>query len=322
MSPTQRFFSAAEVAAAVRAAFGDTAIASAARLPGGSFGTAWRVDLADGRRTVLKIGPDPAARILVYERGMLAAEAEYLRLVAKGAPEVPGPRLLYEGPDWLFMTWIPGTPLPDLPDGADTAPAREQAGAAIARLHGVTGGYFGYAGDRPRADNWADAYAGMIDALVEDAAAWGVELPVPAAELSAVIDRHRPLLTTVTTPVLLHFDLWDGNVLATVRDGVARLDGLVDGERYLFGDPMIDFASPWMLRDIFAEPDHPFVRGYQSVRPFPVDDDTLRRYAFAQLYLYLVMVVEVPSRGMDAEQERWRREVCGGLVRELVTQLS
>jgi len=157
---------------------------------------------------------------------------------------------------------------------------------------------------------------------VEDAAAWGVELPVPAAELSAVIDRHRPLLTTVTTPVLLHFDLWDGNVLATVRDGVARLDGLVDGERYLFGDPMIDFASPWMLRDIFAEPDHPFVRGYQSVRPFPVDDDTLRRYAFAQLYLYLVMVVEVPSRGMDAEQERWRREVCGGLVRELVTQLS
>jgi fructosamine-3-kinase len=320
-SPTQRAFTEADVAAAARTAFPDTPMVRCARFSGGSFGTAWRVELADGRTVALKVGPDPAAKLLRYEAGMLGAEADYLRLVEAGAPDVPSPRLLYQHPDWLFMTLVPGTPLVDLPAEVDTTPAREQSGVAIARLHGVTGEYFGYPGDRPRADSWPAAYAAMVEDLIADAADWGVPLPVPADELRAVIAARHDVLAGVTTPVLLHFDLWDGNVLATVSDGVARLGGLVDGERYLFGDPMVDFASPWMLRDILAGPEHPFVRGYRSVRPFTVDSAVRCRYAFGQLYLYLVMVVEVRSRAITGDDERWRHEVCGGRVRELVAEL-
>ncbi len=321
-SPTQRAFTEADVADAVRTAFPDATIVRAAPLTGGSFGTVWRVDLAGREPVVLKVGPDPAAKLLRYEAGMLEAEAGYLRLVGAGAPAVPGPRLLHEHADWLFMTWVPGIPMPDLPPEVDTDRVREQSGAAIAALHGVVGEYFGYPGTRPRADNWPDAYAAMVEDLISDAADWGVPLPVPATDLRAAIAAHRDLLASVTTPVLLHFDLWDGNVLATVADGEAQLGGLVDGERYLFGDPMIDFASPWIFRDIFAgDAEHPFVRGYRSVRPFTVDGDVLRRYAFAQIYLYLVMVVEVPSRALGPDDERWRREVCGGRIRELVAEL-
>ena len=55
----------------------------------------------------------------------------------------------------------------------------------------------------------------------------------------------------MTRPALLHFDLWDGNVLG----GPDGLTGLVDGERWLFGDPLMDIVSPALRRRIEREPD-------------------------------------------------------------------
>jgi Ser/Thr protein kinase RdoA (MazF antagonist) len=320
--PTQRSFTRDDVDAAARTAFPHTTVSAAEQLAGGSFGTVWRVDLADGRRTALKIGPRPGAKLLRYEAGMLAAEGEYLRLVERHAPGVPGPRLLYLADDWLFMSFVPGTPLSDLPDGVDGAPARYDTGAAVARLHGVTGDFHGYAGDRPRAGDWPTAYAGILGAALDDGADWGVPLPVPADVLRALPGRHAAALATVSTPVLLHFDLWDGNVLTTVADGTARLSGLIDGERYLWGDPMIDFASPWLLRDIFAEPDHPFVAGYRSVRPLAVDPAVRIRYDFARLYLYLLMLVEFPSRGKTPTSDPRMWQLLNDLIPQVVTDLS
>ena len=313
-SPTQRELSVAEVAVMVREAFGaTTVVADAVPLAGGGFGTVWRVDLADGRRTVLKVGPAPEAKLLAYEAGMPGAEAEYLRLVADRAPTA---RLLYEGRDWLFMTLVPGRTLPSLPPGTDTATVRFECGAAVARLHAVTGDRFGYTGKRPHADTWPAAFTAMVEALLDDAVAWRVALPVDPDRVRAAVAAHRDLLATVTVPALVHFDLWDGNVLVT-SDG--HLAGLVDGERYLYGDPLIDFASPALFRDIFAEPDHPFLRGYRSVRPFTVDSDVRRRAWLYQLHLYLIMTIEFPSRGMSptTHADRWAR-----LARLLEDRLS
>lgn len=321
-SPTQRAFTLDDVTTAARTAFPDTTVASAVQLTGGSFGTVWRVDLADGRQTVLKVGPDPKAKLLRYEAGMLEGEADYLRLVETRATGVPGPRLLHLGDEWLFMTLVPGIPLCDQPEELDSSPARFATGAAVARMHAVTGDFFGYPGDRPRADNWPDGYAAILEAVLADAVDWAVELPVEPDVLRGLVIRHRAVLAAVTTPVLLHFDLWDGNVLTTVEDGAAHLAGLVDGERYFFGDPMIDFASPWLFRDILADPEHPFVRGYQSVRPLVVDDAVRIRYDFAQLYLYLLMVVEFPSRGKTPESQQSMWDLLYKIIREIVDRLS
>jgi fructosamine-3-kinase len=316
-SPTQRELSVAEVAVMVGEAFGPgTQVADAVPLSGGGFGTVWRVDLAAGRRTVLKVGPAPAAKLLSYEAGMVGAEADYLRLVADRAPAVPTPRLLHQGRDWLFMTLVPGTPLPSLPAGTEAATVRYECGAAVARLHAVTGDRFGYTGPRPHAATWPAAFTAMVEALLDDAMAWGVPLPVEADRVRATVAAQRDLLATVTVPALVHFDLWDGNVLATAD---SHLAGLVDGERYLYGDPLIDFASPALFRDIFSEPDHPFVLGYRSVRPFTVDSEVRRRAWLYQLYLYLIMTVEFPSRGMSptTHADRWAR-----LARLLEDRLS
>jgi hypothetical protein len=106
---------------------GGPAIVRRVPLTGGGFAAVTRLDLADGRSIVLKV-PPARPPLLAYEAGMAAAEAAYLRLVAAEAPEVPVPRLLAEGDGWLVMTYLPGTPLPELADGAAV---RRDLGAAV-----------------------------------------------------------------------------------------------------------------------------------------------------------------------------------------------
>jgi fructosamine-3-kinase len=286
-------------------------------LTGGSFGSVWRVDLADGRRTVLKSAPEPDAKILIYEAGMLAEEANYLRLAAQIA-DVPTAELLYLDDDILFMTCLPGVPMASLPASVDTSGLRAECGAAIARLHGLAGPRFGYAGDRPNATTWPVAFAAIMEAVLDDAVTWNVPLPVPPSAVRAAVDAHRTLLAAVTTPSLLHFDLWDGNVM--VEDD--HLSGLVDGERYLFGDPLVDFVSPALFRDIGETPDDPFVRGYDRVRALQIDAGVRRRLWLYQLYLYLLMIVEYPSRGMSVADDPERWDLLCDLVRTRVSLLS
>jgi len=305
----------ADVAIAARRAF-DLSIAEATQLNGGSFGSVWDVLLSDDRRVVLKCAPDPHVKLLTYEADMVGEEANYLRLAgpAAGAPTA---ELLYVDDEFVFMSHLPGTALSDLPAGADEQRIREESGAAIAHLHTVTGDFFGYAGARPRAANWPDAFAAIIDATLADAVAWGVVLPVPPEEISAAVAAHRDLLATITTPSLLHFDLWDGNVLA---EG-GHLSGLVDGERYLWGDPLVDFVSPALFRDMLDDPDHPFARGYAKVNPFTIDHGVRNRLRLYQLYLYLLMIVEYPSRGMDPADDPDRWDTLCTLVRTRVEML-
>ena len=108
----------------------------------------------------------------------------------------------------------------------------------------------------------------------------------PTAAVNAVLARGVDDLARVRVPALVHFDLWDGNVLSIMDDaGVSRLSGLVDGERYLYGDPLIDFVSPLLGGRIEEVPDHPLRRGYASVYPVDLDASARRRLAMYRVYL-------------------------------------
>ncbi|WBB68098.1 aminoglycoside phosphotransferase family protein [Micromonospora sp. WMMD812] len=309
VSPTQRAITSEDVSRLIRASFGPAAaVADCGPLHGGGFAAVWWVRLDDDRRVVLKVAPPDALRLLRYERGLCAAEDRYFRLVADRAPRVPVPPVLHHGVDpaygeWLVTGLLPGRSLADLAaDGVADGPARYDLGGALAALHRVTGDRFGYEGDRPSGSTWREAYAAMVDALLADAADWNVRLPVPPERVRALVRRHGPLLDAVRRPALLHFDCWDGNVLAApAPDGRLRLSGLVDGERYLYGDPLMDLVSPLLGRRAEDEPDHQTLRGYRTAEPFDLDGAARRRLSLYRLYLYLLMTVEMPSRGMNPE---------------------
>jgi hypothetical protein len=99
---------------------------------------------------------------------------------------------------------------------------------------------------------------------------------------------------------------------------------LVDGERYLFGDPLIDFVSPALFRRIDEEPEHPFLRGYAEATGTRVvfDAPTRRRLALYRMHLLLVMTVEMPSRGMTGESHAARRQRVSQLLAEELAELD
>ena len=290
-SPTQPTLSEKDITSIVSDGLG-AGVTGAEPLNGGTFAAVWRAGLDDGRQVVVKVGPPASARILTYERDVIPAEAEYYTMIRSQAPGVPVPEVLAVSADraWIISSMLPGTPLTE----ADSPRARAELGAAIARVHTITGPLFGYTGDRPSAADWPTALEAIIDALRDDAASWNVPLP----PLDGVVRRYHDALAAVTRPALLHFDLWDGNVLAG-PDGA--LTGLVDGERYLYGDPLLDFVSPALLRRIEDIPDHPFVAGYGAA---PFDESARIRLALYRIHLYVLMIAEGPSRGIEIADGR------------------
>jgi aminoglycoside phosphotransferase (APT) family kinase protein len=319
--PTQRALTPAEVAEIVRLSLGSRGrVVRASPLAGGGFATVWRADLEDGSSVVLKIGPPPGVSLLTYETGLIEAEADYLRKVRRDAPGIPVPEVLHQGDDksvldgtWLVMEHLPGRALAGLGEGipADQqASVRRELGGAMARLHRIEGRSFGYPGRREAA-TWRETYLGVIDDLLADAARLGHELPLPAPWIVSVLAEASEALTPVVRPALIHFDLWDGNVLAAPHaDGRWHLTGLVDGERSLYGDPLVDFVSADLYTPIEDDPAHPFTTGYaEAAGPaFALDPPARRRILLYRAWLYLVMSVECPTRDIVGEQRRRRDE--------------
>lgn len=294
-------------------------------LTGGTFNSVHRVELADRTDLVVKIAPDPARPIMRYERHILATEALYYRL-ADGLG-LPVPRLLHSGTDgaagdFLVMTARPGTPwhlVRDRLGGADPARLRAELGRAVAGLHTLTGTEFGYPNGTlgPLSPTWRDAFVGMMAALLADAEQYGSRLPRPVAEIRDVVADRAGALDEVTTPVLVHFDLWDGNILLDTDGGTPRIGGLIDAERAFWGDPLAELVSLALLGTI--EDDEPFLAGYRSAGGRVTFDPPARtRLALYRAYLYLIMLVEAGPRGYDGARLRWLDEhVRPPLVTEL-----
>ncbi|MFY1638214.1 phosphotransferase family protein [Solwaraspora sp. WMMB335] len=299
-------------------------------ISGGTFNTAYRVTGGD-RRLVLKIAPPPAAAGLTYERDLLCTEAAFYRAAA---PVLPVPEVVHictdrdlVPADWLLMTELPGAnwfaSQRRLAE-QQTARLRRQLGSAVAGLHRViglrpvTGGGFGYPQLGLSAD-WPTAFTGMLEAVLADAARYGVDLPVPAELLRTRLAAARPALAEVTVPTLVHFDLWPGNVL--VDPDQVRVTGVVDGERAFWGDPLAELPSLGLFGR--AEDDPDLIAGYRSVGGTLELGATARcRLELYRVYLYLIMTVEVVPRGATGPDDRAMARLVAAHLRAAVDRLA
>ncbi len=150
----------------------------------------------------------------------------------------------------------------------------------------------------------------MLDAVLDDALRYEAWLPVPVDEVARTARAAYDALDEVTVPRLVHFDLWDGNILVDRSTPTPRIGGLIDGERMLWGDPVADFVSLALLGDIRS--DDAFLTGYQEAGGRAEFDETVgRRLALYRVYLYLIMLAETIPRAVGEEREGWVRKVVG-----------
>ncbi|PZA22254.1 aminoglycoside phosphotransferase family protein, partial [Modestobacter versicolor] len=161
-------------------------------------------------------------------------------------------------------------------------------------------------------------YRRIIDALLADAERYAAPLPVPAEDLRRRVGAAAAeLLPAVTTPVLVHFDLWDGNVFVDLAGPEPAVTGFIDHERALWADPAADLVSLALLGDIADDAD--FLGGYaEAGGPVVLDEAIRARLHLYRVHLALLMVVETVPRGTaGAEHAEWNGRVADWLVQEL-----
>jgi aminoglycoside phosphotransferase (APT) family kinase protein len=300
-----------------------TQVTGVTPLDGGTFNEVSRVTLADGRRLILKVPPPPSTPVLAYEHGILETEALFYEMAAPH-PQLPavihtGVGHRHDGRDFLLMTELPGQPWPAVADritDLQRQRLRRELGHLVAGLHGLTGSEFGYPA-QPLAATWRTAFGAMLDTILIEADEYHVSLPLPTDVIRQRVAQHEGVLDEVTTPVLVHFDLWDGNILIDLDGDAPRIGGLIDAERAFWGDPLADFVSLALLGDI--QRDEAFLAGYQEAGgPARLDASSPLRLALYRTYLYLIMLVESAPRGYDGPGLEWlERRVVPPLTAEL-----
>jgi aminoglycoside phosphotransferase (APT) family kinase protein len=311
-SLTKRPVTEDELVSVVAHAFGHEAeIADWHELTGGTYNAAYRVLLCDGRDLVLKVAPPPGLKLLTHEVDLMRTEVDFYMRAAAGG--VPVPRVWYAdferrviGSDYVFLHRFTGTSLYELRE----APVRRELGRIAATLSIVTGPSYGYPlrGSRSWQPTWRGAFLAMVDDILDDGRRLGAELPAAPDRIGALVYRHAEVLEAVRRPVLVHFDLWDGNVFVASAGDACRVEGIIDGERAFFGDPLAELVSLALLRDVDDEPE--MLAGYGEVAPLDLTEDARLRIDLYTVYLYLIMVTEGATRGYDTpEHHAFRRHL-------------
>lgn len=297
-------------------------VTSVTPLSGGTFNDVFRVTLADGRRLILKVQPSPDFPLLAYEQGIMRTEALFYRLAGQRRPV---PAVVHAGfgrpggaRDFLLMTEIPGQPWPAVADqisSNDRRRLRGDLGRIVAGLQSMTGTQFGYPA-QPLAGSWREAFGGMLDAILTEADRYEVALPLPTEVIRRRAAGHESALDEVTTPVLVHFDLHDGNILVDAGD-TAQITGIIDAERAFWGDPLADFVCLALLDDIHR--DEEFLAAYREAGgPVTLDGTSPVRLSLYRSYMYLIFLVEAGIRQYPASTyEYLSRRVTPALAFEL-----
>lgn len=194
-------------------------VSGAAALAGGDLSAIHRLRLVGGGSAIAKQGP------------LVSLEAEMLRAIAGSG--APAPKVLAVTEDLLLIE--------EMPNDGPLATGWDDLAQVLQTLHASTGGAYGW-----RAD-YAFGRVAIPNAATPDWPSFWAERRlrchvshVPAAlarRLERLADRLAGLLPSNPAPVLLHGDLWGGNVL--VSGG--RVSALIDPACY-HGDREVDAA--------------------------------------------------------------------------------
>ncbi|GGM41061.1 aminoglycoside phosphotransferase [Paraliobacillus quinghaiensis] len=294
----------------VRKAFGEELeVKNIEELTEGYFNTAYLVVFKNGYRAVLKVSPRKEVKVMRYEENLMETEVFTLNSIDEMG-SIPVPKVLFYDKskeiidsDYFFMEFVEGKPLDTISDKISHQQYNaisSQLGKYVNEINGIDGEYFG---SISRADKrfstWSEAFLSMIKELLDDAEEKDVILPYTYDELYLMISKYKDVLNKVKKPSLVHKDLWEGNIFFDIKS--FRITGIIDCERALFGDSLLDPVCGFWLDD------KNFMNAYMDKSE--LDKDESIRVVIYKVYLFLLMVIEGAYRQYsDKSIEEWARE--------------
>jgi aminoglycoside phosphotransferase (APT) family kinase protein len=293
-------------------------ITSMEELKEGYFNAAYQIKLNDGFQCVLKIAPPPNLPILRYEKNIMQAEVETLRMV-KANTDMPVPGVIFYKENYplldspfFCMDFIDGIPLHKFREKLDPKEQSEidqSCGYYLKQMNQIQNKAFGCLA-LPESSNvpWPSVFENLLGNVLQDGQDAGVKLPLSNSDFIEQIHQHSNALDQVKTPSLVHWDLWDGNIFIDKK--TKRVNGIIDFERALWADPLmeVNFGAFGI--------NHAFLKGYG--KEFPFTQTEQERRSLYNIYLFLIMVIECTFRQYpNKDQENWARIKLGEEIAKL-----
>lgn len=315
MQSTSKVTVSTETLGAISTTYLKKELARSKELSQGWYNTIHILEFSDASKACLKISPPSGFQGMRYEKDLLDAELAVHQLLAEKGLKVPGIMAWSRGDDfighpWFVYEYLEGEQLGSARGGMEApalARAEREVARQTARVHGIVGTRFGrWNQDHTAGSSWLESFSAMFFDLLADAQDKQVELPFSRADLEKVLAAAGPALDLVTEPRLVLWDLHDGNVIVDPSSGA--LVGFLDPDRAVWGDPLFDFyfrtlasaGENWKGEYRKACSDHSMADVLES-------PGAPERLALYDLYLDLVMVIEVYFRGFGKEHEAWTR---------------
>lgn len=260
-------------------------------MEGGFCNVVYQVSLEGKESYIVKIAPSNEVVMMAYEKEILATEVEVLRRIAMHT-EIPAPRVVYydssrtvcDAP-YFFMTKMEGTCFDKEKDQLSSEEIDSvlyELGQYNRQINEITNGYFGLPGVKETYSNDNKEFMlRLFQMVLEDGMKAGSDLKYISYEgMWELLLASADVFLEVTTPRLVHWDLWDGNVF--IQNGT--VSGIIDYERCMWADPLMEheFSGMWPPRKAFIEGygKSEFTKGEQL------------RCSYYRLYRYLTMMVE------------------------------
>lgn len=251
-------------------AYPDKDIISCTELTEGLCNVAYLITFQDGDKKILKIAAADHYGYMSNEINMMTAEVTAMNLLqnklSTNVAKVDfhdNSKTVCSG-EYFFMEYLEG------------------------------GNFFGLLGDTEhRFHSLYELIHYMLSNVIHDADRKAVEYFIRGNELLTLLERDKNIFDQITTPHLVHYDLWEGNIF--VKD--MQVSGLIDWERALWGDPLMEDRFRRHTRNTA------FLQGFGLET---LTDAQERRGHWYDILLYLTMMTEGSYREYeDDSQYKW-----------------
>lgn len=269
-------------------------VESAEKLGDGEYNAVYDV-ITDMGNYVLKVSPLDKTKVLTYEQDMMRGEVFWYAQL-RTHTNIKVPYVYYKDfshktypADFFIMEKMKGEQL----NNANLSPdeklwCEQEIARMTAYMHKVTNNKYGYLQNKLY-DNWYTAYKSMVLNLDADAKRVNKKSK-NAKRLLNYADKYKTILENVPCS-MVNFDLWYGNILCVRKESKLELV-IIDPERTIWGDPIVDFAN----LDFAKMLDNKKVSldAYNSVSKTKITctKEEMIRFAFGIGYLGLVQEVE------------------------------
>ena len=173
----------------------------------------------------------------------------------------------------------------------------EEIGRIQRELTHIQNHEFGFLGDEKRYPSLFEFVKVMLTNLLADAKSQNIDIALDEDTYLRRLDADRDVFSAVQSASLVHWDMWEGNVFVE-QDHVS---GIIDWERALWGDPLMDDRFRSHARS------EAFLVGF-GIKTFTEEEK--KRIYWYDIILYLTMMIEVYFRDYeDKGQYFWAREI-------------